>query len=671
MFFKFLLLLLLLSYTADAQEDLLIKELLTDLVDDLPEDFDLSELTERLIFYKKHPINLNRTTKEELKDLCFLSPLQISNFWSYLSSNGKLIDVLELQAIASFDSTTVRRLLPFVHVNDVDLKIKITAKNLSELGENDIVIRYARTLEKQQGFRNLPGNRYLGGPEKILLRYKYNLDDRLTLSLVLEKDAGEKLISRPTDFVSSNITINDLGLVKKLIIGDYALQFGQGLTLWSGFGFGKGPDVTSAAKKDIGLRPYSSANEYSFFRGVASKIDISKELAITTFWSLRKHDAAITENSEQQSVLTTINETGYHRTQTELKNENTITQNCQGMALVYQHGNLSLGAVGYQSNYSKKFVSDDAPYRLFNFTGNHLVNLGLNYNYSYRNIYFFGEVAKSLKSGLAVMNAVLISFSDQISGVFLHRNYQPNYHSFFNQAPAESGGANENGFYGGLNISPSKKWMLSLYADYFKYPWLKFRVDAPSEGYEALAQLVYTPSKTFKAILRYKTELKQQNTSLEVPINYLENVSKESFRMDVNWNLAKIFKLQNRFEIASFQKANTQPEFGYLIYQDLAMAPSNSKFIANLRIAYFNTPSYNSRLYAYEDDILYNFSFGMYSGTGLRSYLNVKYKLLKTIDIWLRYAIFYYQNITTIGTGLDQINGRRKTEIKLQLRYQF
>jgi hypothetical protein len=223
----------------------------------------------------------------------------------------------------------------------------------------------------------------------------------------------------------------------------------------------------------------------------------------------------------------------------------------------------------------------------------------------------------------------------------------------------------------GLNIVPSKQWAISLYADYFRFPWLKFRVDAPSKGYEALAQLTYTPTKTFKAILRYKTELKQQNTSLTVPLNYLDDVKKETFRIDVNWKLNKLIKLQHRFEMANYQKANTNPELGYVIYQDLAIAPINSKFTVNLRLAYFNTPSYNSRIYAYEDDILYNFSFGMYNGEGFRNYVNVKYKLFRSVDMWLRYALFHYKNLTTVGSGLDEINGNQKSEVKLQLRYQF
>ncbi len=269
------------------------------------------------------------------------------------------------------------------------------------------------------------------------------------------------------------------------------------------------------------------------------------------------------------------------------------------------------------------------------------------------------------------MQGLLISLSNKISAVVLYRNYQKNYHNFFNQAPAESNGFNETGFYAGININPSRKLTFSLYADYFKFPWLKFRIDAPSQGYELLSQLSYTPSKTFKATIRYKFELKQQNTDSETIINFLDDVKKRSFRADVNWKLSKTIALQNRIELSNFQKGDVNPEFGYLIYQDLALSPTRSKLSGNLRVAYFNTPSYNSRLYAYEDDILYNFSFGMYNGNGIRNYINIKYKFLKKVDLWLRHALFYYKNTDVIGAGLDEIIGNKKSEIKFQLRYQF
>jgi len=655
-----------------AEQEIDVRDILESVVENLPDDYDITELIEVLTKLRKHPINLNKTTVEELKTLVFLSPLQISNFFNHIKENGKFVDVLELQTIDGFDTRTIQSLLPFVTLNANTEYEKLTFKNIINLGENDLVIRYAQTLQKQKGFTDLPGNRYLGSPERFQARYRYNYGTIVSAAITIDKDAGEKFIGKPFDFFSGNVSLFKLGRVKKLVVGDYALQFGQGLTLWSGFSFGKGPDVTSIAKKDLGLKPYTSANEYSFFRGTSATINLYKNIDITPFVSFRKLDASQDIDFDENLVQSTINQTGLHRTPSEIENKSSLSQRIFGAAIQYTKNELSIGAIVYQSKYGENFVTQPAVYDRFSFSGNSLTNIGLHYNYTYKNIYFFGEAGKSLNSGLAYINGALISLSSTVSAAVTYRNYAKDYHNFFNQSAAESSEAtNEKGLYAGLNIIPNKRWAFSVYGDYFQFPWLKYRVDAPSKGYEILSQAVYTPSKTFKVLVRFKTENKQQNTDLDVPINFLDDIKKEGYRLELNWQLNKKFSFQNRAEVSQYKKGDANPEFGYLIYQDVNYAPMFSRFSGNLRIAYFNTPSYNSRIYTYEDDVLYSSAFGMYSGKGFRTYLNLKYKLAKKLNVWTRYAMFIYKDVETVGSYLDEIQGSKKSELKIQLRYQF
>jgi len=669
------LILVLMGFFANAQvaeQEAVVRDVLESVAENLPDEYDITELIDVLMRYRKYPINLNKTNPEELKTLVFLSPLQISNFFSYINENGKLVDVLELQSIDGFDIKTVQILLPFVTLSSTGEYDQLNFRNLFRLGENDLIMRYAQTLQKQSGFTDLPGNRYLGSPERFQTRYRYHYGSIVTASLTLDKDAGEKFIGKPFDFYSGNIALFKFGKVKKLVIGDYTLQFGQGITMWSGFAFGKGPDVTSVAKKDLGLRPYTSANEYSFLRGASATVNLYKNIDLTPFISFRQLDASQELDFEGNLAQSTVNQTGLHRTPTEIKNKNALSQQIFGANIQYANNELSVGLMGYQSKYGNNFVTQTAVYDRFSFTGNALTNLGAYYNYTFKNIYFFGEVGKSLHSGLAYVNGALISLSPIVSAALTYRNYAKDYHSFFNQALAESTEAvNEKGLYAGLNITPNKKLMFSFYGDYFQSPWLKYRVDAPSKGYEILSQAVYTPSKTFKVLLRFKTENKQQNTDLEVPINFLDDVKKEGYRIEVNWQLNKKWNFQNRIEASQFKKGSARREFGYLIYQDINYSPMFSKITGKIRFAYFNTPSYNSRIYAYEDDVLYSFAFGMYNGKGYRTYLNLKYVLAKKLDIWIRYAVFIYKDVQTVGSYLDEIQGNKKSEIKLQLRYQF
>ncbi|SOD12720.1 helix-hairpin-helix domain-containing protein [Pedobacter xixiisoli] len=664
------------SATAQTQEDQLIKDLIESIAENLPEDYDLSELQDRLTYYRKHPINLNNTNAEELKTLIFLSPLQISNLFEHIRKNGKLIDLLELQSIAEFDLQTIQRLIPFATLDQTAMADKITATNLTKYGNNDLIIRYGKVLEKTKGYTDLPGSRYLGTPDRYLLRYRYTYANRISASLVFEKDAGEHLFNgpkqKPFDFMSGHLAILNTGRFKKIVLGDYTMQFGQALTLWSGFAFGKSPDVTGVVKRDVGLRPYTSANEFSFLRGIATTILITKNIDFSPFVSHRKLDASLSTNIDGEQTLSTINETGLHRTQTEINNKNSTEQIVYGGVLQYRNNALNIGAIAYHTSFNRLFVPGSSLYQHFNFTGKELANVGAHYSYTYKNFYFFGEFGKGIDAGLAYVNGALVSLSSTVSAVVLHRNYQKNYHNFFNQATAEASEAfNEKGLYAGLNINPSKVWSIQFYGDYFKFPWLRFRVDAPSDGYEFLGQVTYSPSKTFKAILRFKSEIKQQNTNLTVPFNYLDDVKKENYRAEVKWVVGKSLGFQNRVEIVQFKKGNANSEFGYLAYQDVSYSPLSSRISGNIRVSYFNTASYDSRIYAYEDDVLYNFTFGLYNGKGIRGYANLKYRLAKKLDVWGRYALYNYENVETVGSGLDEIQGKMKSEMRVQLRYQF
>lgn len=663
------------GFAADAQtntQETDIRDILESMAENLPDDYDMTELIDVLERYRKHPINLNRTSVEELNTLVFLSPLQIANLFNHIKENGPLADVLELQSIPGFDTKTIQNLLPFVTLTDITEYQQLSFKNLINAGENDLMMRFAQTLQKQKGYTDLPGNRYLGSPEKFQMRYRYQYSSILSAAMTLDKDAGEKFIGKPFDFYSGNIALFKLGKLKKLVIGDYTQQFGQGLTLWSGFSFGKGPDVTSVAKKDLGLRPYNSTNEYSFFRGAAATINLFKNVDITPFISFRNLDASQKVDADGNLVQSTINQTGLHRTPTELKNKGVLAQTVFGTTVQYSKNDLAIGAIAYRTNFETSFITQTAAYDRYSFTGKSLTNLSVFYNYTYKNMYLYGEGAKGLGGGFAYINGVLVSLSSAVSAAITYRNYAKDYHNFFNQAVSESSEAvNERGLYAGLNINPNKYWAFSFYGDLFRFPWLKYRVDEPSKGYEVLGQAIYTPSKTFKILVRFKSENKQQNTDLDVPVNFLDDVKRESYRAETNWQLNKNWNFQNRLEVSQYKKGSAKREFGFLIYQDIDYSPMFAKLTGNVRFAYFNTPSYNSRIYAYEDDVLYSFAFGMYNGKGFRTYLNMKYNIIKRLNVWFRYGLFIYKDVKTVGTYLDEIKGNKKSEVKIQVRYQF
>ncbi|RAJ35674.1 helix-hairpin-helix domain-containing protein [Pedobacter cryoconitis] len=657
--------------TVFAQQEVQIKEITATLSPNFTAE-DLAELTEQLSFYLKHPLDLNSASPEQLKELFFLSALQISNFFTHIRLTGKLKDVLELQAVTGFDVTTITRLLPFVTVKEeLPLDFSKAGKGVSEL-----TLRYGQLLEKQKGYTQLPGSRYLGSPGKILLQYRYHLNDRAALSMVAKKDAGESFFSGNSksgfDFISGSLALYKSGRFKKIIAGDYSLQFGQGLSLWSGSSFGKGDDVAGIAKKDTGLKPYTSANEYSFFRGTGVTYKVIESIDLTTFISLRNLDASLTKSPEGDYQLSAISTSGLHRTAAENEHKGKLGLLLYGAAVTYNKHSLDLGFTAYHSSYQQEFITGNQRYKKYNFSGRELTNLGFHYNYTFRNIYFFGEVAHSIPGGTAVLTGAMASLSPRVSAVVLVRNYEKEHVSFYNKAAGEgSTAANEKGVYAGFHINVTKKWTLSAYGDLFWFPWAKYRIDEASAGYELNARISFKPDKMFKALLSYQTKQSQQNEGSGKPVNPIADLRKDNCRLEGNFTFNRKITLQSRFELTRYQKGTVSAEYGYMFYQDVAYHPMSSRVSANLRLAFFHTPSYNSRIYAYEDDVLHGTGSGVYSGEGIRSYFNLSYNLSRQLRVWGRYAVYVYPGMEKTGSGLEEIAGSRKSEIKLQLRYQF
>src|SRR5690606_40175880 len=94
-------------------------------------------------------------------------------------------------------------------------------------------------------------------------------------------------------------------------------------------------------------------------------------------------------------------------------------------------------------------------------------------------------------------------------------------------------------------------------------------------------------------------------------------------------------------------------------------------FQYNERFALFNTARYIARIYAYENSVLYTSGFPVYYDNGIRTYLNLRWRVSRGVDLWARYARTKYSNKESVGSGLDKISGNSKSDITLQLRWQW
>ncbi|MBP7273796.1 MAG: helix-hairpin-helix domain-containing protein, partial [Saprospiraceae bacterium] len=111
---------------------------------------------------------------------------------------------------------------------------------------------------------------------------------------------------------------------------------------------------------------------------------------------------------------------------------------------------------------------------------------------------------------------------------------------------------------------------------------------------------------------------------------------------------------------------------GFMIYQDLIYKSLALPVSITTRFALFDTDDYDSRIYTYENDLLYQFAVPALYYKGLRYYINLRYTGIRNLSIECRWAhTQYFNEGIVIGTGLDEIQGRQRNDFKVQLKYSF
>ena len=226
--------------------------------------------------------------------------------------------------------------------------------------------------------------------------------------------------------------------------------------------------------------------------------------------------------------------------------------------------------------------------------------------------------------------------------------------------------------YAAVTIRPNNAWRIDAYADFYKFPWLRYRVDAPSTGSDYLIQLNYKPNKQLEIYTRYHAESKAINANpAQLTLSPVIQQPKKNWRTQVSYKINPAVTIRNRTEIIWFDKRGAAAEQGFLIYFDLVYKPLLKPFSGNMRLQYFETGGYNSRLYAYENDVLYSFSIPVFYDKGYRYYLNINYDVNKRVSLWIKWAQTLYKDKNLVGSGLDEIKGNTKSEIKLQTAWKF
>ena len=592
--------------------------------------YDLADREELLDHLTRNPIPVNFADPDQLSAIPWLNDLQIRNLMLYRRQNGYILSPYELQLIEGFDKETIESILPYISFTRDRNKRKITTHALFNEGHDDLLFR-------PSGLGMPKDSAYPGSSVKLLFKYKYDWQGRVTAGFIAEKDPGETLFKKPLqkfpgiDYTSAFFMISHTGIFNRIIIGDYHLRFGQGLAVWSGYNIGRTIFASGYTRKAPGIVQNSSAMETGFMRGAAASFSV-KDFTITGFFSASPLDGRLDSLNKITSLVTD----GLHRDSLGLSRRHNVTQFAYGGRLAWKYDVSVIGFNVIKGFYSKAFAVPTAAYRKYDFTGDQFANISLDHRIVLGKVLLTGEVAVSRTGNWAVIQNLLLQPLYGYTFYLSIRDYSPAYRAPFGNCLGESGlPQNEKGVFAAITMLLSPKVTIRTFADFYRYPWLKYGIDAPSSGFEQQLQLEWKASPITFLILRIGNKDRPWNMPVDSNrLNKVETLHRLNIRLNIKNQLGKQFTFQSRVERNQLIKTAGKSE-GYLFLQDIAWKEKKERFGFTARFAYYST-SYDNRFYTYENDHLFSFTTPMLYGEGTRMYLFGRIRFLKKQTLTLK-----------------------------------
>lgn len=624
-----------------------------------PHDIEYDVWQEQLWVYYHNPLQLNIASREELRTLGILTEEQVDHFFTHIAKHGPLIDIHELQSISGFDLTTINLLHPFVHVSPA-------SEGKSPLiRDRNIILRCERALVTKRGYKYNEKNGkipYVGDPNKFFMHIYI---DHLTygeFSLATKKGDGEAFIWAPSShrYGASlwrfHWALKEKKYFKKLIIGDYAVGYGQGVVLNAGFCTNKSNDVISIMRThNRGIRPHKTVG-IAAFRGVGATWQWDA-LTFTGYYSNLNLDGTC----KGHICMSNVSRGSTYRTQNEIQRKGKINEQVVGGTLLYtgKHTTLGINVLGTGYNkFIKPKISGD---QVFCFTGQHHANGSIFHSYLWRNMHFFGEHALTHKGDMGHVGGVMTSLSQYIDFSLLGRYYSPHFYSPYGKSFRERSTANNNeyGGYFAVRLQPHRSFALCAYYD--RFAALK-PLHTLHQGHSWLTKVTYQPTKASLWHLQYKMIAKPTSASSESMYNMRD---KQQLKIRYQHAFNKCVQIKSELQYNYHAHKRTKNS-GYAVVQDVVIRIKNLKLKG--QIIGFDIPHYHNACYVYTPNVRHTgFNFRPHHGKGVSASLLVGWQLFSGIRLEGRYTLLYRLNSHVLGSGNETSLGRCKQGLTVQL----
>lgn len=606
-------------------------------------------LRQELDWRRRHPLCVNTASADELRSLPGISELQVQGLLAWRRQLGPLLALEELAAIPAWDAETVLRLRSFL---TTEAAVPRQWRQALREGSHSLLLRGSTLVTPTEPYRK---GQYAGGPERLLLRYRYRAGERLRAGFSLEKDPGEPLTP---DFASFHLFWQGRGLLRTLALGDFTVNMGQGLVQWDAPAFGGGADLASLKRQGAFLQPFLSADEYHFARGLGATLQQGHwQLSL---YASRRAVSASTDSVDGERVVTSVNRTGYHRTLSERAGRGALRTDAAGGRLQWERGPLRLGLNGRWLRFSVPLASGGKPYERFEAQGSILRQGSVDWGYTRGPAHFFGEAALDAGGHLALAQGLLFSGGALWDAALHYRHFSERYAAFDGNAVGRrSEPQNEEGIYIGVQVHPQRGPHLEAWAEGYRFPWLRYGVDAPTGGFGGGLQLGWRPLRGTELALRFRSSGEQSTEAMGAVLDRLRDNRRQTLRFQAaqDWGGWR----------ASFRNEAVWGEGAEGTLRGVAgsvavRAPSWRGLRLGLQGHIYDTDGYASRLYQYTEGAGGG-TIGVFYGSGERYSILMQYDLLKHVLV----SVQVIRTLSTFRPGEVPVADGAVTEVRAQV----
>jgi len=617
-------------------------------------DFDIIE---KLI---RNKIDINSAVFDDLILIPGITPILAVKIIRHRQDSGFIKSEKELDYLISNLNLDRQAVKEFLRFQSKEEPVKTSF---------EIRQRIQESIDKSRGFEE---SYYYRSPVRNYTRIKFTHGNKVTGSFHCEKDPGEK------DFLDHTVSFLDFKDVfgfNKVVVGDYYLNFAQGMVFYRDRYFGQFTDpIYPVITRSKGIRGYSSSNEQDGFRGIAAEKPV-KNGKLFVFFSRNNLDGNLTDVNTVSGLYTT----GTHRNDFETMKKDVVKEDLIGTRLEYNPiKRLSIGISAAKYNYNKNFVSFDSLRNRDRFTGNGNFIFSGDLDLLLPEMNFFMEFARSGTGGYGFLSGVLFD-RENVQALTLLRRYTPDFHSLHGNSYV-SGSAdnrNESGEMIGLRLKLNKHSLLSISYDQFRslsrtyfYPFIE-------RGIKTMIRFEY--NQLFSILYNLKDGDYRDSSYDKYGISreYSVKKAREKIRLELKKNVLKDLLLKARYE-SVWERSSSRPFYineedgvitGSLFFVDLTIRKLK-RCSFSLRNMHFKSDQ-NLLVYQYERDLPGVLLISPLKGSGRKWYFVVNIKLSRFLSCSGKYSETVYYSVDSIGSGWDQIAGNRKRIFGVQLDFTF